>query len=154
MEEQHLRELSGVIDQRLASIEATDASPLFDSPLYAERLSLHMLQDAVTERRALLLGQDPPPKPPLSLPQFYITAEDIRKAYRFTEESIALIYKDLDELNQTELERVQQVIKNKHAAVYEQSTLELDSSVYYEVALRRLEALETAIADKQKALRG
>ena len=154
--EQHLRELSGVIDQRLTSIEATDASPPLYSPLYDERLSLYMLQEAIAERRALLLGQDPPPKSPFSLPQFYITAEDIYKVHGWhhglKEEIVAFIYKDLDELNQTELERVQQVVSQKHAAVYEQSTLELDSSVYYEVALRRLEALKTAIAAKRKAL--
>ena len=110
LEEQHLRELSGVIDQRLASIEDRDASPSFDSPLYVERLSLYMLQDMVAEKHALLLGQDPPPKSPLSLPQFYITAEDIYKVHGWHrwhgwKESIALIYKDLDELNQTDLER-------------------------------------------------
>ena len=74
------------------------------------------------------------------------------EVHKLKEENVALIYKDLDELNQTELEEVQQVVKNKYAAVYEQSTLELDSSVYYEVALRRLEALKTAIADKRQAL--
>ena len=63
-----------------------------------------------------------------------------------------MIYKDFDELNQTDLEIVQQLIKNKYAAVYEQSTLELDPSVDYEQALRHLGALETAIAAKRKAL--
>ena len=95
LEEQHLRELSGVIDQRLASIEDTDASPSFDSPLYVERLSLYMLQDMVAEKHALLLGQDPPTKSPLSLPRFYITAEDIYKVHGWHrwhgwKESIAL----------------------------------------------------------------
>ena len=165
LDEQQLEELLGVIDQRLASIASVedtsqasveDASHLSLS-LYKERLSLYILQEAVAEKRALLLGQDPPPKPPLSLPQFYITAEDIYKVYGWEgyglkKESIALIYKDLDELNQTELEGLQQVVTNKYAAIYKQSSFELGPSVDYKVALSRLKALEEAIIAKRQAL--
>ena len=147
--EQHLRELSGMIAQRLASNFIEDTDPVFPQEIYNERLRLHMLQDAVADRLSLVLGQDPPPKSPFSLAQFYITADDINQKHAH-QEGMAFVYKDLDELNQTELGRVQQVVSQKHAAVYEQSALELDASVDYEVALRRLEALKTAIAAKRR----
>ena len=132
-----LEELSGVIDQRLAVIQAIDPSPSRNSPFYLERLELHILKQAAAEKRFLLLGQDLSQKPQFTLAEFSITTHDIQTVLT-QEESVAFIHIDLDDLNQAELQRVKQVVQHVLTLVEEQDTIS------------RLEELEKVIIEKQQ----
>ena len=135
---QELEELSGVIHKRLTTLKVFKNRLKF-SFIENERMSLYMLQDAIAEKRALLLGEEPPlaiKKPQVALSQFAITTSDISKVLTDEEESIALIYRDLDDMSYEELKKAKQVVDSKKKAVHEQSMLE--SNVGYEEDLTRL----------------